>query len=87
MPACPFSWAAARSKRRRRSCEADLDTLQSLVDKSLLRFSEDRYWMLETIREYAGERLEADGRAEALRVTTRELASRARRGNRLSRGG
>jgi predicted ATPase len=38
--------------------DADLDTLQSLVDKSLLRFSEGRYWMLETIREYAGERLE-----------------------------
>ncbi len=38
--------------------DADLDTLQSLVEKSLLRFSEERYWMLETIREYAGERLE-----------------------------
>ena len=36
---------------------ADLDTLQSLVEKSLLRFSNERYWMLETIREYAGERL------------------------------
>jgi predicted ATPase len=32
---------------------ADLDTLQSLVDKSLLRHTEDRFWMLETIREYA----------------------------------
>jgi predicted ATPase/class 3 adenylate cyclase len=38
---------------------ADLDTLQSLVDKSLLRFSNGRYWMLETIREYAAEQLEA----------------------------
>ena len=28
---------------------ADLDTLQSLVEKSLLRFSNDRYWMLETV--------------------------------------
>jgi tetratricopeptide (TPR) repeat protein len=37
--------------------DADLDTLQSLVEKSLLRFSAERYWMLETIREYAGERL------------------------------
>ena len=46
--------------------EADVDTLQSLLDKSLLRFSEDRYWMLETIREYAVERLEADGQAEEL---------------------
>ena len=35
--------------------DADLDTLQSLVEKSLLRFSDERYWMLETIREYAGQ--------------------------------
>jgi predicted ATPase/class 3 adenylate cyclase len=41
---------------------ADLDTLQSLIEKSLLRFTNERYWMLETIREYAVERLaeEAD---------------------------
>jgi predicted ATPase/class 3 adenylate cyclase len=38
---------------------ADVDTLQSLVEKSLLRFSGERYWMLETIREYASERLKA----------------------------
>ena len=36
---------------------ADLDTLQSLVEKSLLRFTNERYWMLETIREYAADRL------------------------------
>jgi predicted ATPase/class 3 adenylate cyclase len=48
--------------------KADVDTLQSILDKSLLRFSEDRYWMLETIREYAGERLEADGHADELRL-------------------
>jgi len=43
--------------------EAELDTLQSLVEKSLLRFTNERYWMLETIREYAGERAQspADG--------------------------
>ena len=46
--------------------DADLDTLQSLIDKSLLRTSENRYWMLETIREYAGEQLEKDGEAEEL---------------------
>jgi predicted ATPase/class 3 adenylate cyclase len=34
---------------------ADVDTLQSLVDKSLLRHTGDRYWMLETIREFAAE--------------------------------
>jgi predicted ATPase/class 3 adenylate cyclase len=47
--------------------EADLDTLQSLVDKSLLRHTEERFWMLETIREYAAERLEESGEAEELR--------------------
>jgi len=40
---------------------ADLDTLQSLVEKNLLRHSEDRFWMLETIREYALEQLRAAG--------------------------
>jgi len=39
-----------------------LDTLQSLVDKSLVRSREGgRFWMLETIREYALERLEEAG--------------------------
>jgi predicted ATPase len=37
--------------------EADLDGLQSLVDKSLLRYTGDRFWMLETIREYGLEQL------------------------------
>jgi predicted ATPase/class 3 adenylate cyclase len=46
--------------------DADLETLGSLVDKSLLRRAEERFWMLETIREYATERLE-DADAEALR--------------------
>jgi predicted ATPase/class 3 adenylate cyclase len=46
---------------------ADLDTLQSLVDKSLLRFTNERFWMLETIRDYAAERMEESGEAEELR--------------------
>jgi predicted ATPase/class 3 adenylate cyclase len=50
---------------------ADPDTLQSLLDKSLLRKRDSkagpRYWMLETIREYASEQLEASGEAEELR--------------------
>jgi predicted ATPase len=37
--------------------DAELDTLQSLVEKSLVRFTNERYWMLETMREFAGERL------------------------------
>ena len=48
--------------------DAGLDPLQSLVDKSLLRHSEERFWMLETIREYARELLEESGEAEAVRA-------------------
>jgi len=47
--------------------EADLDTLQSLVDKSLLRHTNERFWMLETIREYATGQLEDAGDADELR--------------------
>ncbi len=45
---------------------ADLDLLQSLVEKSLLRHTEGRYWMLETIRQYAAEQLRASAEADAL---------------------
>ena len=51
--------------------DANPDTLQSLLDKSLVRKRDSdlgpRYWMLETIREYAAERLEASGEADELR--------------------
>jgi predicted ATPase/class 3 adenylate cyclase len=47
--------------------EADLDRLQSLVEKSLLRHRDDRFWMLETIREFATERLGEVGEAGELR--------------------
>ena len=51
---------------------AEPDALQSLLDKSLLRKRESpvgpRYWMLETIREYATERLEESGEAGELRM-------------------
>jgi predicted ATPase len=45
---------------------AHLDVLESLLDKSLLRHrvddaDQDRYWMLETIREYAAARLYEHG--------------------------
>ena len=37
--------------------DADVDTLQSLVEKSLVRQTSERFWMLETVREYAAEQL------------------------------
>jgi predicted ATPase len=52
-----------------RVCGADPDTLQSLLDKSLVRRRESdfgpRYLMLETIREYAAERLDEAGESNA----------------------
>ena len=71
------SWAAARSRPPRASA-ADrmnlgevIDLLASLVDKSLVRQlegadGEPRFGMLETIREYALERLEERGELEDL---------------------
>jgi predicted ATPase len=47
--------------------EADIDTLQALVDKSLLRHSGERFWMLETIREFAVERLDELGLGDEVR--------------------
>ena len=47
-------------------CEAEIDTLQSLIDKSLLRRQGERFWMLETIRNYAGDWLEGHGEAAVL---------------------
>ena len=47
--------------------EADIDNLQSLVDKSLIRVRDDRFWMLETIREYATERLVGSNEADPIR--------------------
>ena len=67
-------------------CAADLDTLASLLDKSLVRRrtdpdGEERFWMLETIREFARERLDESGEEDELRWKQAdrliELADRA----------
>lgn len=42
-------------------CDADLDSLQSLVARSLVRQSRDRFWMLQTIQEFARARLAESG--------------------------
>ena len=53
-------------------CDADLDTVGSLLDKSLLRRRAGvpdgtRYWMLETIRELAAEKLAATNEKDVIR--------------------
>ena len=50
---------------------ADLDVLEALLDKSLVRHATDslgadRYWMLETIRDSAGSRLEDAGESSVV---------------------
>jgi predicted ATPase/class 3 adenylate cyclase len=50
-------------------CDADLDGLATLVDSSLLKpIGDDRFLMLETIREYARERIEDSIDTAALRL-------------------
>jgi predicted ATPase/class 3 adenylate cyclase len=41
--------------------DADLDVLESLVDKSLVQFEDGRFRLLETMRQYAAERLVESG--------------------------
>jgi predicted ATPase/class 3 adenylate cyclase len=49
-------------------CNADLDLLATLVDVSLVKpIGDDRFLMLDTIREYAAERLEVSGEADERR--------------------
>jgi predicted ATPase len=56
--------------------EAALDTLQSLVEKSLLRHTDERFWMLDTIREFALDQLEKDGELPATRTEYRNWMER-----------
>jgi tetratricopeptide (TPR) repeat protein len=64
----------------REVADADLDGLQSLVDKSLVRHTDERFWMLETIREAAAERLRDSGElAEVARKHARHFHAFAER--------
>ena len=70
-------------------CDADADALQSLIEKSLVRrrtggSGEHRYWMLETIREFAVEQLAAH--AQAAELAERHARWYARIGTGLSVG-
>jgi predicted ATPase/class 3 adenylate cyclase len=60
--------------------DADLDPLEALLDKSLLRHrideaGGDRYWMLETIREYGVARLDESGEGGIARARHRDYYS------------
>jgi predicted ATPase/class 3 adenylate cyclase len=48
-------------------CGADIDVLASLVDKSLVRKRDERFTMLETIREFAAEKLQDATDGDAIR--------------------
>jgi predicted ATPase len=61
--------------------DADLDLVESLLDKSLVHYrideaGQDRYWMLETIREYASERLAQEHEEEDARARHAEFSVR-----------
>jgi predicted ATPase len=67
-------------------CEAELDTLQSLIDKSLLQRTDDaRFFMLETIREYAAAQLESvPNHATAMHAAHAALVIRRVKGAEIS---
>ena len=52
-------------------CGSGLDVLASLLDKSLVKRTDERVWMLETIREFAAEQFAASDDAE--RIARRHL--------------
>ena len=72
-----------RARRPRTSCRAEVERLQSLLDKSLLRRrvgadGEPRFWMLETIREFGLEQLARSGGHESADEGSAVRASHAR---------
>jgi tetratricopeptide (TPR) repeat protein len=48
-------------------CDAELDTLEGLVDRSLVRADGGRYRMLQTLREYALDKLARSGQEDLIR--------------------
>ena len=58
-------------------CGADVDAIASLVDKSLLRHSGDRYWLLQTIREFAGPLLDESGEGDDGATGTPSITARS----------
>ncbi|MEU6430041.1 BTAD domain-containing putative transcriptional regulator [Microbispora sp. NPDC046973] len=58
---------SATAESARQVCGTDAETLESLVDKSLLEVSHGRYRMLETIRAYGAERLDEAGESDSAR--------------------
>ena len=86
-PACSVFAGGCTLEAAEEVAGASLDTLQSLVEKSLVRFTE-RYWMLETIREYAWERLAgADDGIESERRHSEFFIGLAARADALRVGG
>jgi predicted ATPase len=65
---------------------ADADLVESLVDKSLLRLRHGRFVMLETIREFAADELEASGEADDVRALHASHVLSVMRGANLSTG-
>ena len=62
-------------------CDAELETLESLVAKSLVRQTGERFALLETIREYSMERLQSSGEgADATNRHARFFLELAERG-------
>ena len=66
-----------------RVCDADVELLESLADKSLIRrrWDADRFGMLETIREFAAGRLADDERDRLLRRLLEHLVDLSQRAN------
>ncbi|HEU5214750.1 MAG TPA: BTAD domain-containing putative transcriptional regulator [Gaiellaceae bacterium] len=58
-------------------CEVTLETLGALVDNNLLRRRDSRFTMLETVRQFAAERLEESGAEETRRRHARWLTDLA----------